>query len=167
MRFRLFLLYLFVVVSFNSNGSARISRSQQIPTALTRSAAQFTGIEGHWRIAKNSQNPETVGVEFEVKRGNQQTYRLHSRVVNNLNCTLEYNSSNNEVKVSPIMSTLMAGPPAQMNKESAVSKLISGMQSLTSQGDQQLILRTNDGQQVQLDRFEVAAPSPVTQNIFN
>ena len=160
-------LFLFAVISFNSNGTARISRSQQIPTSLNRGAAHFSGIEGHWRIANNAQHPETVGVEFEVKQAGQQSYRLHSRVVNNLNCTLEYNPSNNQVKVSPLMSTMMAGPPAQMNKERAVSQLISGIQSLTSQGEQELILRTNDGQQVQLERFEVAAPSPVTQNVFN
>lgn len=155
------------MVSFSSNGSARISRSQQVPTSLNRSAAKFAGIEGHWRIANNSKNPETVGVEFEIKKSDQQAYRLHSRVVNNLNCTLEHNPSNNQVKVSPLMSTMMAGPPAQMNKEQAVSQLISGIQSLTGQGEQQLILQTNDGQQVQLERFEAAAPSPVTQNIFN
>ncbi len=157
----------FLVVSFNSNGTVKISRSQQIPSTLNRGSGQFTGIEGHWKIAKNPQNPESVGVEFEIKKQNQNSYRLHSRVVNNLNCTLEYNPSNNQVKVSPIMSTLMAGPPEQMKKENVVNQLISGIQSLEVQGEQNLIVQTNNGQQVQLERFVVAAPSPVTHNIFN
>jgi heat shock protein HslJ len=84
-----------------------------------------------------------------------------------MNCTLEYNSSNNQVKVSPIMSTLMAGPPEQMKKEHVVSQLISGIQSFEVQDEQNLIVQTNNGQQVQLERFVVAAPSPVTHNIFN
>ena len=87
--------------------------------------------------------------------------------MNNLNCTLEHNPSNNQVQVSPIISTMMAGPPEQMQKETAVNQLISGIQSLEVQGEQQLVLQTNNGQQVQLERFVVGAPSPVTQNIFS
>jgi len=158
---------LYPVVSFNSNGTVKIARSQQIPSSLNRGSTQFTGIEGHWKIAKNPQNPESAGVELEIKKQDQNTYRLHSRVVNNLNCTLEHNPSNNQVKVYPIMSTKMAGPPEQMKKENVVSQLISSTQALEVQGEQQLVLQTNNGQQVQLERFVVGAPSPVTQNIFS
>jgi heat shock protein HslJ len=65
------------------------------------------------------------------------------------------------------MSTMMAGPPEQMKKESVVSNLISGIQRLEVQGGQQLIIQTNDGQQVQLERYAVGAPAAITQNIFN
>jgi heat shock protein HslJ len=65
------------------------------------------------------------------------------------------------------MSTMMAGPPEQMKKESVVSNLISGIQRLEVQGGQQLIIQTNDGQQVQLERYTVEAPEAVTQNIFD
>ena len=157
----------FLVVSFNANGKVKISRSQQIPTVFNRGSGQFTDIEGHWKITKNSQNPESAGVEFEIKKQSPNTYRLHSRVVNNMSCTLEHNPANNQVKVSPVMSTLMAGPPEQMKKEDVVNKFLSGIQSLEVQGGQNLILQTNNGQQVQLERFEAAAPSPVTTNIFN
>ena len=61
----------------------------------------------------------------------------------------------------------MGGPPEEMKKESSVNRLISHIQSLTNQGEHQLILQTNDNQQVQLERFQVPPPSPVTNNIFN
>jgi len=158
---------LYPVVCFNSNGKVKISRSQQIPTSLNRGSAQFTGVEGNWQITDYSQHPECVGVRFEIKAENQNTYRLHSRVVNSLGCSLKHNPTNNQWNVSPVMSTMMMGPPEMMNKESVINKLISGIQHLNVQGDQQLVIETNNGQQVRLERFEVGAPPPVTQNIFH
>jgi hypothetical protein len=161
-----FYLY-FLVVSFNSNGKAKISRSQQIPTSLNRTSLQFTGVEGAWKITNYSQHPECVGVEFEIKKENQNNYRLHTHVVNGLNCTLTYNPSNNHWTPSHVLSTMMMGPPAAMAKENVISTLISGIQRLDAQGDQQLVLQTNNGEQVRLQRFEVPGPQPVTQNIFS
>ena len=66
-----------------------------------------------------------------------------------------------------MMTTLMGGPPEVMQKERVVSQLLSGLTDLKTQGDQQLILQTSNGQQVQLERYVVPAPSPVTKNIFN
>lgn len=123
-------------------------------------------MEGHWKIVANTQHPETVGAEFEIKKQNENTHDLQTRVCNNLFCTFEHDPSNNEVKVSPIMSTLMGGPPEEMQKEQTIKQLISTIQTLTTQGGQQLIVRTNDGQQIQLERFSPPAPSPVTENIF-
>jgi len=80
---------------------------------------------------------------------------------------LEHSPTNNEWKVSPVISTMMAGPPEAMNKEIIVNKLISNIQHLDVQGEQQLVIQTNNDQQVQLERFAVAPPSPVTQNIFS
>jgi hypothetical protein len=62
---------------------------------------------------------------------------------------------------------MIGGPPEAMNKESVINKLISDIQRLVVQGEQQLVIQTNNGQQIQLERFAVAAPSPVTQNIFS
>ncbi len=155
------------MVSFNSNGKIKISRSQQIPTSLNRGSTQFTGIEGTWKITDYSQHPECVGIQFDIKNENENTYRLHSRVVNGLNCSLQYNPTNNQWKASHVISTMMAGPPEMMNKESVINQLISGIQRLDAQGQQQLVIQTNNGQQVQLERYAVPAPSPVTQNIFS
>ncbi len=155
------------MVSFNANGQVKITRSQQIPTSLNRGSTQFTGIEGHWKITNYSQHPDCAGVQFEIKKQTPNTYQLHSHVVNNLSCTLEHNPSNNQWKVSPVMSTRMAGPPEMMNKERSINQLISGIQNFDVQGDQQLIVQTNDGQQVRLERFAVVGPEPVTQNIFS
>ncbi len=134
---------------------------------MNRGSLPFTGVEGTWKISNYSQHPECVGVKFEIKNQNENTYRLHSRVVNSLNCTLEHHPTNNQWKVSPVMSTRMAGPPEAMNKENVVNQLISGIQYLEVQGQQQLVIQTNNGEQVQLERFVEAAPSPVTQNIFS
>jgi hypothetical protein len=158
--------FLFLVVSFSSNGEVKISRSQQIPTSLNRESSQSTSVEGTWKIVDYPEYTECVGVQIEIKHQNQNTYRLHSRIVNNLNCTLEYHPANNQWTPSAILSTRMAGSPSAMDKENKVSKLISGIQNLNVQGDQQLIIQTND-QQVQLERFVVPTPAAVTKNIFS
>jgi hypothetical protein len=62
---------------------------------------------------------------------------------------------------------MMAGPPEQMRKESVINKLVAGIQNLEVHGHQQLSIHTNDGQQVQLERFTKEGPAPVTQNIFH
>ncbi|CAF4192219.1 unnamed protein product [Adineta steineri] len=61
----------------------------------------------------------------------------------------------------------MLGSPDEMKREDAVSSLISSIQNLEVQGQEQLIIRTNQGEQIRLERFEKSAPSAVTQNIFN
>ncbi|CAF4636131.1 unnamed protein product, partial [Rotaria magnacalcarata] len=70
-------------------------------------------------------------------------------------------------KTSAIMSTLMAGPPEEMHKESLISSFISGIYRVETQGQHQLVIQTNNGDQARLERFAVPPPSPVTQNIFN
>ena len=157
------------VVSFNSNGKVKLSRSQQIPTALNRSAPQYQGVEGDWKIVTYAQHPECAGVEMEIKQqeGSQDTYHLYARVINNLNCRVQHDSSSNEWTASHVMSTMMGGSSADMQKEAAVSKVISGIQRLDAQGQNQLLLQTNNGEQVRLERFGKAAPSAVTENIFN
>ncbi|CAF4250140.1 unnamed protein product, partial [Adineta steineri] len=70
-------------------------------------------------------------------------------------------------KSSHVMSTKMLGPPEEMKREDAVSSLISSIQNLEVQGQEQLIIRTNQSEQIRLERFEKSAPSAVTQNIFN
>jgi len=162
-----FFFFFFLVVSFSGNGQVNITRSQQIPTALTRNAAQFTGIEGNWKITNNSANPETVGVQLEIKQREPNTYGLHAKVLNNLNGAIQYDPSTQQYRSTAMMTTLMGGPPEVMQKERVVSQLLSGLTDLKTQGDQQLILQTSNGQQVQLERYVVPAPSPVTKNIFN
>jgi hypothetical protein len=158
---------LYPVVGFSSNGTVKIARSQQIPTSLNRTALQFTGIEGTWKITDYPQHPECAGVQFELKKQNENIYDLYTHVVNSMNCSLEHNPSNNQWKASGVLSTRMGGPPDLMRKESVVGELISNIQSLDVQGEQELIIQTNNGEQVLLERFTVPGPQPVTQNIFN
>jgi len=65
------------------------------------------------------------------------------------------------------MSTRKGGPPELMKKEGVVHQLISGIHRLEVQGQEQLIIHTESGEQIRLERFEKAAPSPVTKNIFS
>ncbi|CAF1120638.1 unnamed protein product [Adineta steineri] len=161
---------LYPVVSFEANGQVKISRSQQIPSRLNRTGLQYNGVEGHWKIVDYPQHPECDGCQLEIKvqdDDNKNIYHIHARVVNSLNCGLEYNSSSNQWKSSHVMSTKMLGPPEEMKREDAVSSLISSIQNLEVQGQEQLSIRTNNGEQIRLERFEKSAPSAVTQNIFN
>jgi len=61
----------------------------------------------------------------------------------------------------------MGGPSELMKKESLVSELISSVKNLEIQNNQQLVIETDRGEQVRLERFIKPAPSPVTENIFN
>jgi hypothetical protein len=147
----------------------KLSRSQQIPTALNRGAPQHHGVEGDWKIVNYPQHPECTGCQLEIKQeeGSQNAYNLHAHVVNNVSCRVEHNSSSNEWKPSHVMSTMMLGPPEEMKKEAVVSTLISSIQRLEAQGQNQLLIRTNNGEEVRLERFNREAPSAVTTNIFN
>ncbi len=158
---------LFLVVSFSANGKVRIFRSERMPSSLSRTPLEFAGLEGTWKIVDCSAHPECIGCEMEIYRQDPTTYSLHAHVVNVLNCTLKRNPATNEWKSSSFISTLMAGPPEQMNKEHLVCELISSIQSLEIQNDEQLLIETNDGGKVHLARFIKAAPSSVTNNIFN
>ncbi|UJR20432.1 hypothetical protein I4U23_023563 [Adineta vaga] len=160
---------LYPIVSFSSNGKVKISRSQNIPSGLNRTAPQYNGVEGDWKIVDFPQHSECIGCQLEIQRqdGSQHMYHLYARVVNNLSCRLEFTSSLNEWKPSHVMSTMMAGPPEEMEKETVVSGLISNIQRLNVQGQGQLIIQTKNGEQVRLERFTKAGPSAVTQNIFN
>ncbi|CAF1274658.1 unnamed protein product [Rotaria magnacalcarata] len=158
---------LFPVVSFNANGKVKIYRSQEIPMSLERSSLEFTGINGNWKIIDYPQHRECVGYQFEIANENENRFSLHARVINSLNCHLQYNPANNQWKTSAIMSTLMAGPPEEMHKESLISSFISGIYRVETQGQHQLVIQTNNGDQARLERFAVPPPSPVTQNIFN
>ncbi|CAF2522283.1 unnamed protein product [Rotaria sp. Silwood2] len=158
---------LYPVISFNTNGKVKINRSQQIPKLLERASPEFAGVDGNWKIIDYSPHPECVGCKFEIKSENPNMYRLHAHVVNSMNCCLEYNPENNQWKSSPLMATMMMGPPEAMKKENLVGNLISNIQHLEIQGQQHLVIKTNNGEQARLERYTVSAPSPVTQNIFN
>lgn len=160
-------LILTLVVCFDSNGKANIRRLQETPKELARAPLQFSGIEGHWKIVDYTKHPECIGCEFEISSQNTNQYHLHTRVINSLNSTLEHNPTNNTCTASPIMSTMMAGPPEEMHKEHLISNFISKIQSLELQGQQHLVIQTTDGQQTRLERFAPPSPSPVTENIFN
>jgi hypothetical protein len=141
---------------------------QQIPSSVDRKPLYFNGFVSHWEIIDYPQYPDCIGCQVEITQNDQDKnmYGLHSRVVNSLNCTLQHDPTTNQWKASSVMSTLTAGPPEQMKIEQILTNLISKIQNLKVQDDSQLVIETNDGEQVRLESFTKAAPSPVTKNIF-
>ncbi|CAF3360482.1 unnamed protein product [Rotaria sp. Silwood2] len=111
------------------------------------------GIDGNWKIIDYPPHPECVGCEFKISNESPNKYRLYAHVVNGMNCTLEYNPENNEWKTSPLMSTLMAGPPEKMKKESFISDLISHINFVQTEDEQYLIIQTNDSATARLERI--------------
>ena len=87
--------------------------------------------------------------------------------MNNMNCGLEQNPSSKQWKTTPVASTMMGGPPAEMQKEQLVGNFISAIQNLDLDGPQNLRVRTSNGEQVRLQRFTPAGPAAVTNNIFD
>ena len=154
------------MVSFDANAQVKITRSQRIPTGLDRASEQHQGVEGSWKITDFAQHPEAVGSQLEIKRAGPNQYRLHAHVVNNMNCQLEHDASSNTWTASPVMSTMMMGPPEHMQKERIVNQLMSEIRQLDVDNQQNLVIQTNSGGQVRLQRFTKAGPSAVTDNIF-
>lgn len=62
---------------------------------------------------------------------------------------------------------MMLGPPEEMQKEMAITGMIGGIQRLETQGQDQLLVRTSNGEQVLLQRYAKEPPSSVTDNFFN
>ncbi len=64
------------------------------------------------------------------------------------------------------MERFTSGPPEEMNKEQVFSSFLSGIQTLNLDDQRHLVIGTNGGEQVRLERF-TKPPSPaVTENIF-
>jgi hypothetical protein len=74
-------------------------------------------------------------------------------VVNHLKCTLQHNSTTNQWEISDFSSTEMSASPGEMDKEHQCRKLISGLQKLEVQDEQQLFIKMNDDEQVRLERL--------------
>ncbi|CAF1258299.1 unnamed protein product [Rotaria sp. Silwood1] len=120
-------------------------------------SSKVTGIDGNWKIINYPPHPECVGCVFKITSENPNIYRLHASVINSINCSLEYNSENNEWKRACIGSTLMVGAPEETKKEEFIHDLIANFQSLHVEGEQHLIIQTNSGEQARLERFAVPA----------
>lgn len=159
---------LYPVVSFNSNGQIRINRSSSIPSSIERLSKSYNGIQGHWNIVQSNSNNDLIGIEFEIHPNDQteNNYRVHTRVVNGMNFTIDYNRSTGQCQTSAVMSTMMMGPDDLMRKESSLNQFISQLAKLNLEGNY-LVATTQNGQLVRFQRFQPAPPETVTNNIFS
>jgi hypothetical protein len=97
----------------------------------------------------------------------QNTYTLHAEICNTLTNVLKHNPTTNEWKSLRSLTTYVGGSPEEMEQEYLVSNFMSSIKSMEIQDDQSLLIQTNDGDQVKLERFIKQNPEPVTQNIFS
>ncbi|CAF2482011.1 unnamed protein product [Rotaria sp. Silwood2] len=120
-------------------------------------SSQGTNVVGHWKVVDYPQHPECIGCQFNISHDDETTnlYRLNAHVVNSLFCPLEHNPISNEWTLAgAVGSTLMLGPPEEMKKENIIGDLISRIQNLEVEGGQHLVITTNNGEQIRLERSQ-------------
>ncbi|CAF4068605.1 unnamed protein product [Rotaria sordida] len=119
-------------------------------------SSQVTNVVGTWKIVDYSQHPECFGCQIEIKheKEDENMYRLRACVINDLNCTLQHNSTTNQWQMCSFRTTEMGGSPEDMKKEDVISNLMRDIQKMEVQGEQQLIIQTNNGEQARLDRLQ-------------
>ncbi|CAF1623960.1 unnamed protein product, partial [Didymodactylos carnosus] len=157
---------LFPIVGFTYSGKATITRSQQIPTSLDRQAAQFTDIEGHWKLVDYPQHSDCTGFKFHLFKQEANTFSLSTSVINHLSCKLQYDPSTNKWHHQDAISTMMGGDSESMRKEGIINHLIAHIQTIEPQG-QKLVITSTDGDKVVLERYTPDAPQAHTKNVFS
>ncbi|CAF1465496.1 unnamed protein product [Rotaria sordida] len=80
-------------------------------------------------------------------------YHFYTTVINSIHCDLTFSYSTRKWNTSNCRSTLMAGPPDVMKKETIVFNLISNIQEIDVKSVQLLIITTTSGEQVQFARY--------------
>ncbi|CAF3815336.1 unnamed protein product [Rotaria sp. Silwood1] len=110
---------------------------------------------GHWKIVDFPSHPECTGYYFDINADDQtpNMYRLNTRVVNSMFCSLEHDTANDQWTLAGgVGATMMMGPPEEMKKEDIINDLISNIQNLQVEGGQALVIRTKNGEEVRLQR---------------
>ncbi|CAF2482978.1 unnamed protein product [Rotaria sp. Silwood2] len=117
-------------------------------------SSHVTDVEGDWKIVDYPQHSECLNRKIEIKGCglDPNVFKLDVQLVNHLSCILKHNSTNNQWKISGFSSTEISGSPKEREKEEVFRKLISHLQKLEVQHEEQLIIKTNDGEQVRLQR---------------
>ncbi len=118
-------------------------------------SSHITDVEGDWKIVDYPQHPECVGDKIEIKGHtlDPNMFTLNVHVVNDLNCILQHNSTTDQWETSDWFATEMSGSPEEMHKEQLFRKLIFSLQKLEVHDEEQLIIKTNDHEQIRLQRL--------------
>lgn len=135
------------IVFFNSSGSATCQKESEPPSKIARATASFNGIEGDWKLKELvQQNGDAVSVSEDLQSGlttklrkEGDEYAWSTMVVNSLNTRLS--SENDTWQTSPVQSTRRLGDPDDMNVESKIIGLISGLSSIELNDDGELAVK--------------------------
>ncbi|CAF1295383.1 unnamed protein product [Adineta steineri] len=119
-----------------------------MPSAVTK-------IEGNWKIIDYPKHPECMDCKINIKGHglDPNMFKLHIHLINDLSCILEHNSKTQVWKISNFFSTKLIGTREQIAKEYDLRKVITSLQKLTVNNEKELIMKTNFGEQIRLERL--------------
>ncbi|CAF1465478.1 unnamed protein product, partial [Rotaria sordida] len=100
--------------------------------------------------------PQCNGIQIRISRDeqNENLYHNNTHIINLLRCAIQFDHSTNKWKSYGCPSALMSGLPEDMKKEDIISNLLFTIQRIQIQKEQQLIITTSNGEQVQLSRLQ-------------
>ncbi|KAG4071999.1 hypothetical protein HA402_010936 [Bradysia odoriphaga] len=136
------------IVFFNTSGSATCQKEDAPPNSIERETASFKVIEGDWKLKELVQeNGETVPVSEDLqstlttklRKDGEEEYVWNTVVVNTLITRLW--SENEKWQTSHVQSTRLLGDPEEMNVESKIIGLISGLSSIDVNNDGELSIK--------------------------
>ncbi|CAF4471102.1 unnamed protein product [Didymodactylos carnosus] len=165
---------LFPVVHFDGDGEMTIRKLNKIPTELKRNQANFTGIEGDWKMKDKFEKLSdgcnwknyTFNIESAANDGRKDIYRLSVGICNRLWSEIT-KESDGTWKIGGIMSTRKGGQPEEMTAEHTVGEFLRHLKNIDLDSVGCLILKTDNYEQMVLQRYSKDVPKPVTQNIFD
>jgi hypothetical protein len=116
-------------------------------------SSRITDIEGNWKVVDYPQHPECVGCKFEIKGYGFDPNVFKLNIVKYLNCILQHKPGNKKWEISNLFSTEKNGSPEERDKANPFRKLVFGLEKLEVRNQQQLIIKTNNDEQVRLKRL--------------
>lgn len=159
------------IVFFNTSGSATLQKESEPPSNIERPTVSFSGIEGDWKLKELiQQNGEPVAVSEDLqstlttklRKNGDDEYSWSTVVVNTLITRLS--SENDSWQTSPVQSSRRLGDPDDMNVESKIIGLISGLSSIEINDDGELAVKCDTVSSV-WTRFD-DAPKPFVGEPF-
>ncbi|CAF1460425.1 unnamed protein product [Didymodactylos carnosus] len=160
-------------VSFSGNGKITIEKANKLPSNLTRKPADFTGITGDWKMKekykKLSDECNWKNYSFSIQpdeSGKTDAYSFSVRICNSIWGQLT-KQSGDTWKMGNTASTRMGGPMPEMNAETTISQFLSQITHVDLNSNGCLVLKTDDNEQIILQRYTKDMPEACTRNVFD
>ena len=118
-------------------------------------STRVTDVEGNWEIVDFPHHPEYVSCKIEIKGHglDPNVFKIHIHVVNHLTCILQHNSTTDQWESHDFFSTEKGGTPQTIDEEHVFRKLILSLYKLEVHNEQELIMTTNNDQDIRLKRL--------------